>query len=402
MALTRDRAAVEGYAEPGFEPVRAELERNLRERGELGAACAVYLGGEKVVDVWGGLADRHTGREWEEDTLVLVFSTSKGVAATTFALARARGLVDYEQRVAAYWPEFAQRGKEEMTVRELLAHRGGLPAISARLDPETIGDADRLAAALAAERPAWRTGTRHGYHALSIGWYESALMRRADPAGRSLGRYFADEIAPKLEIEFYFGLPEGFPERRLARLESMPSVQMLDPRALPSRMVLALAWPRSLTSRTFRNPHLRRPADLFAPEYRPLEIPAGGGIGSVRSIAAIYGDLAVGGARVGLDGETAEMLSEPQPPPSGGDVDLVLKAPAAYSLGFVRPHRAFSFGSSPRAFGHPGAGGSFAFADPDIGLGFAYAPNRLGYHLVDDPRERALREVVYRCVRQSG
>ena len=163
---------------PGFEEVETEFKKNFLERGELGAACAIYHRGEKVVDLWGGYRDRKTGDLWKDETLVLVFSTTKGISALTVAVAHSRGLLDYDEKVAAYWPEFAQAGKENVTVRELLAHQAGLCAIGEPLSPEVLADLDRLAAVLARQRPAWRPGTKHGYHYLSLGSYENELIRR--------------------------------------------------------------------------------------------------------------------------------------------------------------------------------------------------------------------------------
>jgi CubicO group peptidase (beta-lactamase class C family) len=147
------------------------------------------VGGEKVVDLWGGVRDARDGSPWEEDTLVLVYSTSKGLAAMTLALAHSRGWLDYDERVAEYWPEFAQAGKRKVTVRQLLGHEAGLPVVDERLDPRILEDFDRLAVAIARQRPAWPPGKRHGYHGVSLGWYEGELMRRVDPQGRTLGRF---------------------------------------------------------------------------------------------------------------------------------------------------------------------------------------------------------------------
>jgi CubicO group peptidase (beta-lactamase class C family) len=393
-----DGVDVHGDCDEGFGAVADEFARNFRDRGEVGAACAVYRDGRKVVDLWGGFAHARHKLPWEDDTLVMMFSTTKGVSATALAVAQARGLLDYDAPVASYWPEFAEHGKGEITVRQLLAHQAGLPAIAARLSPRVIGDSERLAAALAAERPAWKPGTRHGYHMLSLGWYEGELLRRVDPRGRTLGRFFQDELARPLGLEFYIGLPRDIPERRVARLESFSYAQLLRADTIPRRMLAALAWPTSITARTVRNPRLRRPADLGLPDYRVLEVPAGGGIGQVRSVARLYADLATGGRALGLDERTFAELTAPVRPPTRGSFDMVLKVESAYALGYIRPVPRHRFGSGERAFGHPGAGGSFAFADPDARLAFAYAPNKLGFHLVDDPRELALRTATYRSL----
>jgi CubicO group peptidase (beta-lactamase class C family) len=397
------REVIDGFVAPGFEPVRDAFEANFRRRGELGAACAAYQGGELVVDLWGGHRDAARRHPWERDTLVMVYSTSKGLAAMTLALAHSRGLLDYDATVATYWPEFAAAGKQAITVRQLLSHQAGLCALDERLDATKIGDRAAMAALLARQRPAWEPGTRQGYHALSLGWYESELIRRVDPRHRSLARFFAEEIATPLELEFYFGLPPSVPADRVATIKGAGVVgALLHPRGMPPAMLAAFLRPSSLTSRVFGNPRLRTTASLDAPEYRALEIPAGAGIGQVRSVARAYGELAAGGGQLGLSERTVAELSAPAIAPSAGTRDLVLMADASFSLGFARPSHGFRFGSSDRALGHPGAGGSFAFADPDLALGFAYAPNRLGFHLRDDPREKAVRDALYACVRRRA
>ncbi|MDQ6836180.1 MAG: beta-lactamase family protein [Actinomycetota bacterium] len=383
-----------GFTAPGFEAVREAFEANFRRRGELGAACAAYLRGECVVDLWGGYRDAH-GRPWERDTLVMVYSTSKGLAAMTVALAHSRGLLDYDAPVATYWPQFAHHGKAQITVRQLLSHQAGLCAIDEPLDAAKLADLDGLATLLAAQRPAWEPGAYQGYHALSLGWYESELIRRVDPEHRSLGRFFAEEIAAPLDLEFYFGLNDEQAGARVASIQgSGVLAALLHPRGMPPRMLTAFLNPASLTARVFANPKLRSTAGLDAPEYRAVEIPAGGGIGQVRSVARAYSELATGGRTLGLSPRTLDELSAPPRAPSASPRDRVLMTQASFALGFSRPSERFAFGSSPRAFGHPGAGGSFAFADPDRQLSFAYAPNRLGHHLRDDPREKALRDAV--------
>ena len=393
---------VHGHVAPGFEEVRAEFERTFAERGELGAACAAYVAGEPVVDLWGGVRDARSGAPWEEDTMVLVYSTSKGLAAMTLALAHSRGLLDYDERVAAYWPEFGQAGKERITVRQLLGHEAGLPVVDEPLDPELLQDFDRLAAAIARQRPLWEPGRRHGYHGVSLGWYEGELMRRIDPGGRSLGRVFAEDVAAPLGLQVFFGVPRDVGDERLARIERTSLLGIVTgARDLPPRMALAMANPRSLSARTFANPRFRTPASLDRRDYRHLEFPAGGAIGEARGIARAYAAFARRDPELGLTAATLDALTAPPTPPRDGWDDAVLKVPTAFSLGFARPHGPFRFGSSLRAFGHPGAGGSFAFADPDREVSFAYVMNRMGFHLNDDPREKAVRDALYRCLDRS-
>jgi CubicO group peptidase (beta-lactamase class C family) len=390
---------VNGSVTAGFEEVREEFEANFAHRREIGAAVAAYHGGEKIVDLWGGVRDPGSGAEWQEDTLVLVYSTSKGLAAMTVALASSRGWLDFDERVATYWPEFGQNGKERITVRQLLAHQAGLPVVDAPLDAQKLADFDALAEILAGQRPAWEPGTRHGYHGLSLGWYEGELIRRVDPQRRTLGRFFAEEIAEPLELEFYFGLPENVPNERVAPIQASRGLRrLLQVRTLPPGLVAGFARPKSMTARAFSNPKIRSPADLDTPDYRAVEFPAATGMGQVRSVARAYAAFASGGAELGISPDTMEELTRPPVAPSGGWRDRVLRVRTAYSLGFVKPGPQFRFGSGDSAFGHPGAGGSFAFADPEREVAFAYAPNRLGYHLNDDPREKALRDALYRCL----
>ena len=212
-----------GWVAPGFEEVRDEFDRNFAERGEIGAAVAAYWRGEKVVDLWGGRRTPTGDEPWNEDTMVVVNSTTKGLAAMTVAVANSRGWIDYDAPVAEYWPEFAQNGKGAITVRQLLSHEAGLVWIDEPLHFEDMRDLDRVSGVLARQKPAWEPGTRHGYHAMTIGLYMQELIRHVDPAHRTLGQFFREEIAKPLEIEFYIGLPPEIPDERLAQLQALHS-----------------------------------------------------------------------------------------------------------------------------------------------------------------------------------
>ncbi len=202
---------VEGHVAAGFEAVREAFLENFAKRHELGGACCVYHRGSKVVDLWGGIRNRSTHEPWNEDTMVIVWSATKGLAAMTLALDHSRGLIDYDERVCTYWPEFARNGKENVTVRQLLAHQAGLFAFDEPVDRSVVADLDRLAAVLARQKPAWEPGTRHGYHAISLGFYEGELMRRVDPRHRTLGQFFQDEIATPLKLDATSGFRRRFP-----------------------------------------------------------------------------------------------------------------------------------------------------------------------------------------------
>lgn len=387
---------IHGSVAPGFEEVEQEFRRNFAERREWGAACTVYYRGEKVVDLWGGYRDLEGQHPWEEDTLILVFSTTKGLASLALALAHSRGLFDYDERVAAYWPEFAQNGKGEITVRQLLSHQAGLCAIDEPLDVHKMADVETVSRAIAQQKPAWEPGSRHGYHMISIGFYESELLRHVDPQGRTLGQYFRDEIAKPLNLEFYIGLPDDVPEARVAKLqEQKPWKFLFNPHKFPIRALMAFFKPGSLMTRTLSNPTFQ--GGFNNRDVQRLEIPAANGIGQVRDIAKAYSEFATGGKTLGIRPDTLAALSQPAKPPSGGTFDMVLHTHNIFSLGYIKPSRHSLFGSEA-AFGHPGAGGSFAFADPKHELAFAYAMNRMDYYLINDPREVMLREAMYRCI----
>ncbi len=247
---------IDGSVSRGFEPVREAFIENFTRRGELGGACCIYQDGEKVVDLWGGVRDRASGEPWRADTMVVVHSTTKGLAAMVMALAHSRGWLDYDERVCTYWPEFAQTGKERITVRQLLAHQAGLFAFDEPVDREVVADLDRLAEIMARQRPAWEPGERQAYHAISLGFYEGELIRRIDPAHRSLGRVFDDEIAKPLGLDFYIRVPESIPDARLAPLEPPSLWKRLTGMPLP--IVLAAMNRRSVLYRSLiANPGTR-------------------------------------------------------------------------------------------------------------------------------------------------
>lgn len=391
---------IDGMVKPRFERVRAVFEENFVSRGEVGAACAAVVANELVVDLWGGQANPKTNRRWEANTIVNVFSTTKGVASMAVLHAASQGLFGFDDLVVEHWPEFEAGGKGAVTIRQLLSHQAGLSAIDQKLDKAALADPDQMAAALAAQTPAWEPGTRHGYHGLSLGWYESELIRRTDPQARTIGQYFHEEIAVPLDLDFWIGLPSSVPEDRIARLQAdWYRVKMVaNISKIPKDFVKGLLNPRSLTARTFGNPAvLGKPAKYNEPEIRRLELPASNGHGTARAIATAYGEFAAGGARLGISPEVVNDVAGAADDPTGGRADLVLFDDTRFSLGYCKPWDGFNFGS-PSAFGTPGAGGSLGFADPERKLGFAYVMNRLDYYMFDDPRELALREAVAECL----
>jgi CubicO group peptidase (beta-lactamase class C family) len=400
LVFGRERVDVHGYVSPGFETVRQAFAESFSRRRELGGACCIYLHGEKVVDLWGGVRDKNTGEPWEQDTMVLVWSASKGLAAMPLALAHSRGWLDYDERVAAYWPEFAQQGKHRITVRQLLAHQAGLFAFNEPVDARAVADLDRLAVILARQKPAWEPGTRQAYHAVSLGFYEGELMRRIDPRHRSLGQFFQDEIATPLALEVYIRLPETVPNARLASLSPPRAVDML--LRFPPQLVFDSINRRSVVYRSLiSNPgcaFVRDPAHVYV---RNVEVPSGGAVGTARGIARAYGVFASGGQQLGLRDMTLNLLAAPATPPSSGVFyDEFFRGNVQFSLGFFKPGGVWRFGGD-RSFGAPGSGGALGFADPDAGIGYAYVTSQMGTALTGDPREIAVRDALYQVLRRA-
>ncbi|MEZ0355894.1 serine hydrolase domain-containing protein [Mycobacterium sp. SA01] len=390
-----------GDVDEGYGKVADAFRANLASGKEIGAAVAVYRDGVKVVDLWGGYRDGTAKAPWQRDTMVNMFSTTKGVTAMAVAVAVSKGLLSYDAKVADYWPEFAQAGKGEVTVRQLLAHQAGLCALTPAPSLADIADPERLAPMLARQAPAWRPGTRHGYHAITLGWYQSELIRRTDPAGRTVGRFLADEIAAPLGLDLHIGLPADVDRGRVAHLHQWKRAEsLLHLNVMPAGFALAALNPVGLAARATGVPSDVKPwdGDYNRDEVRAVEMPSSNGIGTARAVARLYGAAAAGGADLGLTGAVLDDLTGPASTPSGGIRDRVMNVKILYSLGFCKPVPMVQFGSSDKAFGTPGFGGSFGFADPDTGVGFGYVMNRLGFHLASDPRELALRQAVFRDV----
>jgi CubicO group peptidase (beta-lactamase class C family) len=392
---------VEGHVSPGFEAVRAAFQENFDRRGELGGACCAYYRGEKVVDLWGGVRRKETGEPWERDTMVVVHSASKGLAAMTLAIAHSRGWLDYDARVAKYWPEFAQNGKQDVTVRQLLAHQAGLFAFDEPVDRSTVADPDRLAEVMARHKPAWEPGTRQAYHGLTLGFYEGELMRRVDPRHRTLGQFFHDEVATRLGEDIYIRLPAEIPTSRLATLSPPGRLEML----LGFRPLRLMVEGMNHRSNIYRalgiNPGTNVYLDDRRVYARNLEVPAGGGVGTARGIAHAYGVFAGDGRELGLRKETLDLLAAPAVPPTCGFYDECLKGEVRFSLGFMKPCENWRFGG-PRSFGSPGTGGALGFADPDAGIGYAYVTSRMGMTFTGDPRDLALRDALYTALSKSA
>ncbi|MCX9088141.1 MAG: serine hydrolase [Candidatus Methanoperedens sp.] len=392
--MKQTNVAISGHVKPEFEAVQEAFVENFTRRNELGAACCIYYRGEKVVDLWGGVRNKRTCEPWEENTMVIVFSATKGMSGLAMALANSRGLFDYDERISKYWPEFAQQGKDNITVRQLLAHQAGLFAFDETGDKSIIADLDRLAVVLARQKPVWEPGTRQAYHGMTLGYYESELLRRVDPKHRSLGQYFQDEIAALLGLDFYIRLPEEIPNTRLATLEQANLSLAMFRARLPIPFFLAVMNPRSNIRRALLGSLL--PLDKERIYARNFEVPAGGGVGTARAIARAYSVFATGGKELGLREETLRQLMAPPVAPVHGFHDEALKVDIRFSLGFTKPGPKNPFGH-PGSFGMAGSGGSFGFADPEAKIGYGYAPNRMNRYL-EDPRDLALRNAMYSSI----
>ena len=379
---------------PGFESVRDAFIDNFAERGELGGAVCVVVAGEVVVDLWGGVRDMASGARWSADTMTLVHSTTKGLSAMVLALLHSGGLLDYDERVAAYWPEFAQAGKEDITVRQLLAHQAGLFAFDERVDGDVVSDLDRLAGVMERQRPIWPPGERQAYHAITLGFYENELVRRIDPGHRTIGQVLHEDIATPLGVgdEVYVGTPSSVPDDRLAAL--VPPGLWTRLTSMPLSLTIDAMRPRSVLHRSLvANPGTGFYVDPEHVIVREVEVPSGGAVATARAIATAYGAFTAAGGPLDLRPETLEALVAPATPARMGYYDECFRGPTRFSLGFMKPSEFIDFGSEA-AFGAPGAGGSMGFADPAVRLGYGYVTDKMGMELQGDPRDLALRRAL--------
>lgn len=381
---------VQGTVAAGFEPVRDAFVRNFTERGDRGAAVAVYRDGRPVVDLWAGTrdADPEPGvpaAPWTADTAQIVRSATKGVAAAVPLLLHQRGLLDLDAPVGSYWPEFKAAGKERVTVREVLAHRAGVPALDRPLTPEQAADGVSGPAAVAAQEPFWEPGTAHGYHAQTFSWLLGELVLRV--TGRTLGRWLAEEVSAPLGLDLWVGLPPEEAHRvgRVAAVEPPPQAAGAL-RTRPRREVSeAYRDPASLTRRAFGA--IDPLPDENDPAYRAAELPASAGIATAGALARFYaatiGEVE-GGVRLFAPETTALAGAE-----RSAGTDRVLLVGTRYGLGHML-HGPASPLLSPASFGHPGRGGSLGFADPEAGVSFGYVTNALAKSVTADPRAQAL------------
>ena len=382
-SLTGD---VQGTLEAGFERVAEAFLENFASHGDVGAACTVLLDGRPVVDLWGGFAEREPLRPWARDTIVIAYSCTKGATAVCANKLIEEGRVDPAAPIAEYWPEFAANGKGSITVEQALSHRAGLAAVDGDLTLDDVAAWDPVVEAIAAQAPNWEPGTKHGYHTRSYGWIVGEIIRRV--SGVSPGRYFAREVAAPLGLDFYIGVPEEV-EPRVARMypeEMAPDVQSLVDSVLSDQS-------------TFMGRVMSGPSALFRYDdmwntrrLRAAEMPSSNGHGDARSLARMYAACLaeVDGVRL-LSDETVRRATRVL---SDGP-DCVIGQPLTIGLGFMLAPT-FPPGPGPRSFGHAGAGGSLAFADPDRGLSFGYVMNQMRLSVSEqDPRAAGLVAATY-------
>jgi CubicO group peptidase (beta-lactamase class C family) len=367
-------AEVRGRCEPAFEPLRAALAAALGDGTEVGAALALIVGGQPVVDLWGGQADAARTRAWAADTIVNLYSVGKAVTTVCALRLVDAGLLDLDAPVARYWPEFAQAGKARLPVRHLFTHQAGLPAIARPLPAGAALQWDTMTAALAAQAPWWEPGRAHGYHVNMPGFLLGELVRRI--TGRSLGAYLREELAGPADLDFHFGVG---PELEGRCAEVLPT--QLGPEGEELRRMLAvdpatlegLALMRVLA---YRNPpELSGTGVVNTSAWRAAEIPSTNGHGNARAVARLYAALAGDGRLAGVHVLSPETIALAAREHAAGP-DLVLQRPTRFGLGFQLTMPERPLGPSPRAFGHFGAGGSLGFADPEARVAFGYAMNQ--------------------------
>jgi len=391
-----------GTAAPRFAAVQEEFERNFTDRGEVGASVCVTVDGETVVDLWGGVADPETRAPWNEDTLVLVWSCTKGATALCAHILAARGVIDLDAPVARYWPEFAKGGKDAITVRMVLNHQAGLPALREPVPENGLCDWDAVVDALAAMEPMWEPGTRHGYHALVFGHLVGEVVRRV--TGSSLGEFFRTEVAEPLGLDFWIGLPEEQEPRVATSISPEPPAP---DQPLPPFYAVGLTDPTSIPGMIVWNSGgILMPGAVNARQVRAAEIPSANGITNARGLAGMYRPLALGGEFGGV-----RLVPEDAVPAMGAVSaavarDATLLVPTRWANGFMKgvdntylpPGQGDAVILSEEAFGHLGNGGSLGFADPRARLSFGYAMNRQGGGTGLEDRGQALVDAVYRIL----
>jgi CubicO group peptidase (beta-lactamase class C family) len=388
-------AAIDGWTAPGFEGVRVAFEKNFAEGLEVGAAFSAYHRGQLVADVWGGIADPNTDKPWVRDSIIGVFSTTKGAAAMCAHKLAQEGKLDIDAPVASYWPEFAQEGKGDIPVRYLLSHRAGLAWVDEPLTLEQALAWEPMIHALEHQKPTWEPGTAHGYHAITYGYLVGEVVRRI--TGRTIGTYFREEIAEPLDLDFWIGLPEEHEPRVAMLVGSLTGG--LDSAAVDEATrasIAALIGPDSVMGKALSG------GGAFAADgiwntraVHAAEVPAAAGISDARSLARLY--AACVGEVDGIRILTPEQVAIASAQETVGPNTVLMNLDLQFGLGFIVPSSLVALGG-PKSFGHFGAGGSVGWADPDAEFGFGYVMSRMDLGLAGDQRSSRLVAACYEAV----
>jgi CubicO group peptidase (beta-lactamase class C family) len=395
------RIEIKGQAKAEFAPVRTAYEQ-LWQGIEVGSSLCIYHRGEKVVDLWGGFTDRDMSTNWEADTLVNVYSTSKGLAALAIAILHGEGRIDYDEKVVVYWPEFGAEGKEHITVAQLLSHQAGLCGVDARLSVKDLYDWRKMINLLAAQKPLWPLGTGAGYHAVTWGYFPGELIRRL--CGKTLGQYLQEKVTIPLNADFYIGLSESEfsrcaaligPNHARPEANSFKNDQESKGRRSPGKSTISPKF----YAEALLNPTISPFKDACSREWRKAEIAASNGHASARGIARIYAALSLGGTLDGLEIVPNSSLKESLKVEVDGPEDMVLGGKLRRARGFML-NTDEAYGPNPSSFGHAGAGGSLGFADMDAGIGFGYAMNQMQNDSTSIPRSKRLLKALYQCISQ--
>ncbi len=351
---------IHGTCDPKFSEVRAEFERNFGERGDVGASVCVMLEGEPVVDLWGGVAEPSTGAPWQEDTITVVMSMTKGAAALCAHILSDRGELDLDAPVARYWPEFGANGKEAIPVRMLLNHQAGLPGFRQPIPAGKPYDWEYMASRLAAEEPFWQPGRNYAYHSLTFGWLVGEVVHRV--SDKPIGTFFRDEVAVPLGLDFWIGLPESEEDRAAPLLPYLEEVQTVAPDAALRAAVVSSGVDEDRGWWNTREAHR-------------AELPASGGLTNARSAARMYAALSLGGTLDGATLVSREAVARMGRTQSLLESDALGGILAPFSLGFMKARE--DSGLPESIFGHSGAGGSIGLNDPREHLAFSYVMNQM-------------------------
>lgn len=389
---------LQGKIDPKYSLIATAFLNNFKHNDEIGASLCVYHDNKAVIDIWSGYKDLKRKVLWEENTVVPFFSSTKVVAASCLAICHSRGLFDYSDKVSKYWKNFAENGKGDITIAQLLQHRGGLSALDRKITIKMMKDRERLEKIIAEQKPHWKPGDFQGYHCWTFGWYISALLSKIDPKKRRLKEFVEDEILPHITGEIRVGIDESFDFSRIAILKPISKIKGLF--TMPFRFVKEFFKPWSLTYKSMLNPlFVSNHANFNRRDVLELEFGSGGGIGNARGLASLFNGMINPQHPLYLGKETLSYLMHYPTTPANGFEDLVLKQDAfVFHAGFMKPGIKHNFSPDKEAFGGFGAGGSFVITNPEKKLTFAYAMNNMSSEMMNMKREVQIRDAVFKTI----